>query len=102
MSSGRLGDTWQFNEGNNQEYMNKLEGNIALARAIVQRTRGGTHGPLTRLMSPSNFGQILKPFVFLDIFDHEGAPFSAGLHLVPSGLQMKAIVEDIEADVGRD
>ena len=40
-----------------------------LARAIVQRTRGRTHGPATRLMSPSDFGEILKPFVFLDYFD---------------------------------
>jgi hypothetical protein len=47
-----------------------------LARAIVQRTRGRTHGPVTRLMSPSDVGEILKPFVFLDLFDHEGAPFS--------------------------
>jgi len=31
-------------------------------------------------MSPSDFGQILKPFVFLDLFDHEGTPFNAGLH----------------------
>jgi redox-sensitive bicupin YhaK (pirin superfamily) len=31
-------------------------------------------------MSPSDFGEILKPFVFLDFFDHEGAPFSGGLH----------------------
>jgi len=31
-------------------------------------------------MSPSDFGEILKPFVFLDLFDHEGAPFTAGLH----------------------
>ena len=60
--------------------MNKLEGNILVARTIVHRTRGLTHGPLTRLMSPSDFGEILKPFVFLDIFDHEGPPFSAGLH----------------------
>jgi len=30
-------------------------------------------------MSPSDFGEILKPFVFLDFFDHEGAPFSGGL-----------------------
>ena len=51
-----------------------------LARAIVQRTRGRNHGPVTRLMSPSDFGEILKPFVFLDLFDHEGAPFTAGLH----------------------
>src|SRR5258705_9787197 len=60
--------------------MNTVQENIAPARAIVQRTRGRTHGPLTRLMSPSDFGEILKPFVFLDIFDHEGAPFSARLH----------------------
>ena len=50
------------------------------ARAIVQRTRGRAQGFATRLMSPSDFGEILKPFVFLDLFDHEGAPFSAGLH----------------------
>jgi redox-sensitive bicupin YhaK (pirin superfamily) len=52
----------------------------SLARAIVRRTRGRTHGPTTRLMSPSGFGEILKPFVFLDLFDHEGAPFNSGLH----------------------
>jgi redox-sensitive bicupin YhaK (pirin superfamily) len=51
-----------------------------LPRAIVQRTRGRTHGPVTRLMSPSDLGEILKPFVFLDLFEHEGAPFDGGLH----------------------
>lgn len=51
-----------------------------LTRAIVQRTRGRTHGPVTRLMSPSDFGQILKPFVFLDLFDHERPPFNGPLH----------------------
>jgi redox-sensitive bicupin YhaK (pirin superfamily) len=52
----------------------------SLARAIVQRTRGRTHGPVTRLMSPSDLGELLKPFVFLDLFDHEGAPFNGPLH----------------------
>src|SRR6476620_4526789 len=51
-----------------------------LTRAIVRRTRGQTHGPVTRLMSPSDFGEVLKPFVFLDLFDHDGAPFTAGPH----------------------
>jgi len=51
-----------------------------LARAVEQRTRGRTHGPVTRLMSPSDLGEILKPFVFLDLFDHEGAPFNGPLH----------------------
>jgi redox-sensitive bicupin YhaK (pirin superfamily) len=31
-------------------------------------------------MSPSDFGEILKPFVFLDLFDHAGAPFQGSLH----------------------
>jgi redox-sensitive bicupin YhaK (pirin superfamily) len=31
-------------------------------------------------MSPSDFGEILKPFVFLDLFDHEGASFNGPLH----------------------
>jgi redox-sensitive bicupin YhaK (pirin superfamily) len=51
-----------------------------LARAIVQRTRGRTHGSTTRLMSPSDLGEMLKPFVFLDLFDHAGAPFNGPLH----------------------
>ena len=44
-------------------------------RKIARRTRGLTHGPVTRLISPSDLGEILKPFVFLDLFDHKGAPF---------------------------
>jgi redox-sensitive bicupin YhaK (pirin superfamily) len=31
-------------------------------------------------MSPSDLGAILKPFVFLDLFEHQGPPFSGGLH----------------------
>jgi redox-sensitive bicupin YhaK (pirin superfamily) len=50
------------------------------ARAVTHRARGRTHGPISRLMSPSDFGEILKPFVFLDLFDHEGAPFNGSLH----------------------
>ena len=50
-------------------------------RAIARRTRGHSHGPITRLMSPSDFGQLLKPFVFLDLFDNGGVPFAGfGLH----------------------
>ena len=51
-----------------------------LRRVIARRTRGQTHGPVTRLMSPSDFGEMLKPFVFLDLFDHEGPPFNGPLH----------------------
>jgi redox-sensitive bicupin YhaK (pirin superfamily) len=45
-------------------------------RKIVTRTRGRTHGPITRLVSPSDIGELIKPFVFLDYFeaDPAGAP----------------------------
>jgi redox-sensitive bicupin YhaK (pirin superfamily) len=39
-----------------------------LHRAIVHRTRGTTHGPITRLVSPGDLGEHIKPFVFLDYF----------------------------------
>jgi redox-sensitive bicupin YhaK (pirin superfamily) len=38
-------------------------------REIVLRTRGQRHGPITRLVSPSDIGELIKPFVFLDFFD---------------------------------
>ena len=36
------------------------------ARRIGLRTRGRQHGPITRLVSPSDIGELIKPFVFLD------------------------------------
>jgi redox-sensitive bicupin YhaK (pirin superfamily) len=36
------------------------------SRKIVARTTGKTSGVITRLMSPSDLGQLIKPFVFLD------------------------------------
>ncbi len=38
-------------------------------RGIVQLTAGHTHGPITRLMSPGDLGELVKPFVFLDYFE---------------------------------
>ena len=38
-------------------------------RPIALRTRGQRHGPITRLVSPSDIGELIKPFVFLDLFD---------------------------------
>src|SRR5260221_10409108 len=50
-------------------------------RRIVHRTRGHRHGPITRLMSPGDLGEVLKPFVFLDLFDMDAASFPGfGLH----------------------
>jgi redox-sensitive bicupin YhaK (pirin superfamily) len=36
------------------------------ARRIVLRSSGRKHGPITRLVSPSDIGELIKPFVFLD------------------------------------
>lgn len=48
---------------------------------IAKRTRGQKHGPITRLISPSNFGRRLKPFVLLHLIDNQSAPLSGiGLH----------------------
>jgi redox-sensitive bicupin YhaK (pirin superfamily) len=51
-------------------------------RPIVHITRGRSHGAITRLMSPGDLGQILKPFVFLDWFDTDNGGFP-GFNLHP-------------------
>lgn len=43
-------------------------------RPIVHRTRGSGHGPITRLASPGDLGEFLKPFVFLDFFGFQPEP----------------------------
>ena len=49
--------------------MSDFQSSTTITRRIVGRTRGHGHGPITRLMSPSDLGQTLKPFVFLDLVD---------------------------------
>jgi redox-sensitive bicupin YhaK (pirin superfamily) len=43
-----------------------------LSRPIVHRTRGHGRGPITRLVSPSDLGELIKPFVFLDLAHFDG------------------------------
>lgn len=47
-------------------------------RQIMHRTRGHASGPIRRLVSPSDLGELIKPFVFLDHFDFaaHSAPMS--------------------------
>jgi redox-sensitive bicupin YhaK (pirin superfamily) len=45
---------------------------IEHTRNVVHRTRGTAGGGITRLMSPSDLGELLKPFVFLDHFRFDG------------------------------
>lgn len=41
------------------------------ARSVTHRTRGRSHGSITRLVSPSDVGELIKPFVFLDYFESD-------------------------------
>ncbi|GAB3363443.1 pirin family protein [Lysobacter rhizosphaerae] len=76
-------------------------------RAIVYRTRGRTHGPITRLMSPSDLGERLKPFVFLDLIDARNPSsnkIEMGLHPHSGIATLTWLLEgsvDYEDDLGR-
>jgi redox-sensitive bicupin YhaK (pirin superfamily) len=45
----------------------------APTRPIVMRSRGHSHGAITRLVSPGDIGELIKPFVFLDYFETDPA-----------------------------
>jgi redox-sensitive bicupin YhaK (pirin superfamily) len=63
---------------------NQLQKTRQPTRKIIHRTRGHSSGPITRLMSPSDLGQLIKPFVFLDHFHIDGQgpsmPMDLGWH----------------------
>src|SRR5471030_3119069 len=42
-------------------------------RKVAFRTRGHPHGAITRLASPGDVGELIKPFVFLDYFEADPA-----------------------------
>jgi redox-sensitive bicupin YhaK (pirin superfamily) len=52
-------------------------------RRVVTKTRGLGHGPIVRLMSPSDFGEVLKPFVFLDLFEANMGQMRDAMQLHP-------------------
>jgi redox-sensitive bicupin YhaK (pirin superfamily) len=53
--------------------MNMAAHSIAQShREVIRQTRGHTRGPITRLVSPSDLGELMKPFVFLDLAVFEG------------------------------
>jgi redox-sensitive bicupin YhaK (pirin superfamily) len=61
--------------------MDSLVQDVGTLRPIIHRTFGQTHGPITRLVSPGDLGKVLKPFVFVDLFDNGGREFQGfGLH----------------------
>ncbi|WP_164063805.1 pirin family protein [Serratia marcescens] len=62
------------------------------SRSIVLRTRGQQYGPITRLVSPNNIGELIKPFVFLDSIQMEST-FGEGFGWHPhSGIATLTII----------
>jgi redox-sensitive bicupin YhaK (pirin superfamily) len=52
--------------------VHRLQQTRPSTRNIVHRTRGRVGGPIARLVSPSDLGELIKPFVFLDHFNFDG------------------------------
>lgn len=75
-------------------------------RAISYRTTGGGHGAIVRLMSPSDLGHLIKPFVFLDLFEGESS-FINGMPIHPhSGIATVTVITEgnlrfEDADLGK-
>src|SRR5258706_3245000 len=62
------------------------------SRRIAFRTFGRSHGPIVRLVSPSDVGELIKPFVFLDYFEaepHAGPNFGFHPH---SGIATVSVI----------
>lgn len=63
-------------------------------RSIVHKTSGRGHGPIVRLMSPGDLGEVVKPFVFLDLFAAEAA-FAGSMPLHPhSGIATITVITE--------
>jgi redox-sensitive bicupin YhaK (pirin superfamily) len=43
-------------------------------RPLILRSQGHRHGPITRLISPGDIGEMVKPFVFLDYVNAPSGP----------------------------
>jgi redox-sensitive bicupin YhaK (pirin superfamily) len=66
-----------------------------VTRRIAHRTRGYGHGPIVRLMSPSDLGEQLKPFVFLDLFEADMRGLAGSMPVHPhSGIATVTVITD--------
>jgi redox-sensitive bicupin YhaK (pirin superfamily) len=76
----------------------QLKPQAEVVRNIVQRSKGKRRSWFNRLMSPSDLGRYLKPFVFLDDFDiaSSGDPLS-GMH-PHSGIATVTVIRSGEMD----
>ena len=82
-------------------FANQLQKAQQPTRKIIYRTRGDTGGPVTRLMSPSDLGQLIKPFVFLDHFHIDGQgpsmPMELGWHPHSGIATVTVVLEPVPA-----
>lgn len=61
--------------------LNKQTEAVATAsRGIAFRTSGDTRGGITRLVSPGGAGELIKPFIFLDLFRIGSGRNKMGMH----------------------
>lgn len=63
-------------------------------RRVLGRTRGTGSGPIVRLMSPSDLGQYLKPFVFLDLAEADSSLATAGNVHPHSGIATVTVIPE--------
>ncbi len=61
-------------------------------RRIAHLTKGRRHGPIARLVSPSDIGELIKPFVFLDHFEIAPGPEPIGGIHPHSGIATLTVV----------
>ena len=65
---------------------------------IVHKTSGHGRGPIIRLMSPSDLGEHLKPFVFLDLFEADMRAMAASMPVHPhSGIATVTVFTEGDA-----
>ena len=66
-----------------------------MTRTIIHRTRGSGHGPIVRLMSPSDVGEQLKPLVFLDLFEADMRALAGSMPVHPhSGIATVTVLTE--------
>ena len=58
----------------------QLKQTTASQRQVALRSAGSTRGGITRFVSPGDIGQLIKPFVFLDLFKLGASGSNMGMH----------------------
>jgi redox-sensitive bicupin YhaK (pirin superfamily) len=53
---------------------------LSAQRVIALRTEGHSRSGITRFVSPGDIGEVIKPFVFLDLFAMQGSRGNLGMH----------------------